>query len=136
MDPSAGSNDAWPSEDALDDQQGRLETQVTRLARRVHRLQGRLCQRHIAKHVQAFVRHHQMAISATEASAASTTAGQLKANLDHLEEDYDSDATESSSGGESCDDGFSFLEESGHHSACNYNSNNNLSTKNSHRTQL
>ena len=31
-------------------------------------------------------------------------AGQLRSNLEHLEEDYDSDATESSSGGESVDE--------------------------------
>jgi hypothetical protein len=39
-----------------------------------------------------------------------SAAGQLQANVRHLEEDYDSDATESSSGGESCDDTYGFCE--------------------------
>jgi len=40
-----------------------------------------------------------------------TNAGQLRTNLEHLEEEYDSDATESSSGGESCDEGHLFWED-------------------------
>ena len=47
------------------------------------------------------------ALDAAEAQRLGQAAGQLRANVEHLEEDYDSDATESSSGGESCDDGFS-----------------------------
>lgn len=279
MDPSLGPSEAWPNEDVLDDQQARLEQEATRLARRVHRLQAKQSQRHIARHVQAFVRHHQsvtgigcalrrepassthsngkinssrkqqpsttsnvaspasnllglspaeekmrilnqegvksmstselvnlvkqlehngfpsdpyrvpnstsntatvnnatangdgsndatsassvynklrppsetknnsslakevcetrkqLIISSTEADAAAVTAGQLKANLEHLEEDYDSDATESSSGGESCDDGLSILDETTSHHSSN-NTNNAFSSKKSHGTQL
>lgn len=46
-----------------------------------------------------------------EVEVIDTNAGQLRTNLEHLEEEYDSDATESSSGGESCDEGHLFWED-------------------------
>lgn len=38
-----------------------METQAQVILSRIHRLQGRQCQRHLQKHVQAFVRHEQIA---------------------------------------------------------------------------
>lgn len=47
--------------------------------------------------------HH---LDPTEVEQIESTLGTLKENIHHLETDYDSDATESSSGGDSCDDEF------------------------------
>lgn len=38
-----------------------MESQAQLILSRIHRLQGRQCQRHLQKHVQAFVRHEQIA---------------------------------------------------------------------------
>lgn len=159
-----------------------LQAQADLLMRRVQRLQVRMCQRHLHKHIQSFVRQEQsssglgcqmrkvrdnsahsngriphkspdrflerdrmtptsaladivrswdssaadscrlsdepvnrsagvtdtkrLPVDRTNAQCVQRSAGQLQANLLHLEEDYDSDATDSSSGGESGDDGF------------------------------
>lgn len=174
-----------------------LQTQADLLMRRVQRLQIRMCQRHLHKHMQSFVRREQVAsglgcqlrkvrdnsahsngriqhkssdpirfldrdgvrnmptsaladivrgwdthslaadscrlpapddrahvklspagpdpaakrpVDRAVAEKMECAAGQLRTNVMHLEEDYDSDATESSSGGESCDDGYGLCE--------------------------
>lgn len=64
----------------------------------------------IAKLLPPAHTHSQQPVDRTAARKTESAAGQLRSNIQHMEQEYDSDATESSSGGESGDDGFGSLD--------------------------